>query len=120
MPLRIFVLMAALLGLSVPAAAGPLTNAFAQTAERAPLVLAHGDHWRGEHHYHDRRWRRGNPYRGNWHRGWDRPGHWRYRGERVKIIERPCRTRIVRRTKFGKVVKVIQHCRGRHHRRHRY
>ena len=32
----------------------------------------------------------------------------------VRIIERPCATRIVRFTPFGKKVRVIRHCGGRH------
>ncbi|MEM6849264.1 MAG: hypothetical protein AAF580_14550 [Pseudomonadota bacterium] len=41
----------------------------------------------------------------------------RHRGPRVgdvRIIERPCATRIVRFTPFGKKVRVIRHCGGRH------
>ena len=70
-----------------------------------PFHARHGVH---------KRWRR--------HPGWREHPAWRDRGRGVvRIVERPCRTRIVRRTPYGKVVKIIEHCRdgGRHHRHHR-
>ncbi|WP_420393625.1 hypothetical protein [Acuticoccus sp.] len=49
----------------------------------------------------------------------DRPRYGRQGRGRVKIVERPCSTRIVQRTPRGKVVRVIRHCEPRFGRAHR-
>ena len=109
-------LAAASLGSTKPADAGGVTA----LARGAPLIAAAAPsgvidvHGRGYHRSYHRGYRRG--YRHH-------PRRWRHGGRgraRVRIIERPCVTRIVRTTRRVKVVRVIRHCGPYgHHRRHR-
>lgn len=92
----------------------------AATADAAPLTPPSFDaitadldagsnahvHEAGGGYYHKRGYGRRHK------RGWRR----RHARGPVRIIERPCSTRIVRRTRFGKVVRVIRHCGYRGHR----
>ena len=105
---------------SMPGLAAALPATAAPAAAAGTVQLAHHRKYRRHRHgrrhyhrgrrharrYHHRRYYRHRPYRKF------RP-HVRYGyfGPRVRVIERPCTTRIVRQTRYGRVVRVIDRCR---------
>ncbi|MBJ3777202.1 hypothetical protein [Acuticoccus mangrovi] len=109
------IVMAAVLVGATGAMAAPShgeTPRFVPTVATAPatadataglVLVAHASDW---HHRHGER----RDYRH--HRRPDY-GHRRH-GRRVSVVRRPCQTRVIRRTPYGRVVEVIETCGSRY------